>query len=79
MIENKNAEQISNFLYNIGWLRAYYEIPKKRMAQLLGISVRSLNLLESGSIPPRIPVDVVFLLHDQFRYPQGELFLKRLP
>ena len=79
MIEDKNAEQLSNFLYNIGWLRKYYGIPKKRMSQLLGISVRSLNLLESGNIPPRVPIDVVFLLHRQFQYPQGTLFLKRLP
>ena len=79
MIAETNAQQFSNFLYNIGWLRRYYRIPKKRMAQLLGISVRTLNKLEAGSIPPKVGIDIIFQLHKQFRYPMGTLFQVRLP
>ena len=46
------------FIHNVIWLRKFYGISKKRMAQLLGIGVQSLNRIESGEIPPKIRIDI---------------------
>ena len=75
MIAEANAKQLKNLMYNIVWLRRYHRISKKRMAKLLGIGVGSLNRLERGELPPRVPVDAVFNLHDQFGYPMGKLLV----
>jgi len=79
MIKEQSAGQVSNFLYSIRWLRGHFGISKKRMAQPLGISVRSLNSLESGIIPYRVETELIFRLHGEFRYPMGSLFAVRLP
>jgi len=79
MIAEINTEQLSNLLYNVAWLRGYYGISKRRMAQLLKISVGSLNKLEAGIVPPRLGIEFIFHLHKEFHYPLGTLFHARLP
>ena len=79
MIMKENEIQLRNLLDNIRWIREYYCIPQKRMAQLLGIGVRSLKTLEKGILPPRLGINIVFQLHKEFRYSVSNLFAFRLP
>ena len=79
MISERNTEQLSNLLYNVAWLRGYYGISKRRMAQLLKISVGSLNKLEAGIVPPRLGIEFLFHLRKQFPYSLETLFRTRLP
>ena len=78
MISEKNDAQMANLLYNVVWLRQHHGISKTKMAKLLGISVQTLNSLESGILPPRVGFAFIIRLHAQFHYPMGTLFLDRL-
>ena len=62
------------FFHNIVWLRKHYGISKKRMAELLGIGLWSLNKIEKGIIPPRLDVHILFAVSKQFGIPVSELF-----
>lgn len=66
MRNKQSREQIQAFLYNIAWLRKHYGISKKKMAELLGIGVGSLNKIEQGILPPRMSMEVVFHVFDHF-------------
>ena len=66
------------FLWNVAWLRKQHGLSKKMMAQLLGISVRSLNLIESGVVPKRLDVSVLLMIRDRFGIQPKDLFEQRL-
>jgi len=52
--------ELQTFCENIKTYRNKSEISKKEMAKRLKIGVHTLNVLESGHIPPRVSVDVFF-------------------
>ncbi len=54
------------FTYNVTWLRKKHKLSKAKMANLLGIGVKSLTKLEMGKIPPRISVDILFRIEEHF-------------
>ena len=58
--------EIDIFTSNIIWLRKYYGISRKRMAELLNIGVRSLRQIEQGKLPPRLKVDVLLAVQKHF-------------
>ena len=62
----KSAE-LEMFCYNIKEIRRHYGIPKKKMAELLGIGVGSLNQIEQGVIPSRLTVEILFAVQKQFK------------
>ena len=62
------------FLHNIAWLRKHYGISKRRMAELLGIGLWSLNKIEKGEIPPRLDAHIIFAVSKHFGIPVSELF-----
>ncbi len=64
--------------HNIKWLRKHHGISKKRMAQIMGIGIGSLNQLERGSVPQRLTVTVLFAIEDHFGIAPPELLGKRL-
>lgn len=45
---------------NLRRLRAAHGLTKKQMAEILGISIRSLTLLENNVIPPRLGCQMLF-------------------
>ena len=47
------------FSRNICYLRETHHLSKRAMAKLLGISIKSLSLLEAGTIPPRMTINVL--------------------
>ena len=65
-IQNENQQQFKNFSQNLSNIRTYYGLSKARMARLLGIGIGTLNQLEQGKIPPRLTIDILFLLQKQF-------------
>jgi len=70
----RNEGQLNNFMQNLINIRRYYGISKKRMAQLLGISLPSLNQLETLSLPGRLSVEVLVRMCRQFRLAPDALF-----
>ena len=63
-----------HFCENVKYLRAKYKLTKKEMSNILGISVRSLNLIEQEIIPPRLRCDIIFNLYDKFGITPSTLF-----
>lgn len=63
----KTKTEIQIFMQNVAWLRKKNGLTKKEMAEILGISVFSLNKIEKGVFPPRVSVEVVFRIYDRFR------------
>ena len=59
---------------NIKNIRLYYGISKKKMAQLLGIGVKSLRRIKMGDIPPRLSVEILFKIKKHFGIPLTEQF-----
>lgn len=77
MKTNKTEEQLKNFACNVAWLRKTFGYSKKKMAQIMGISVWSLNKLERGEIPPRLEVDVVVAIARHFGLmPSAQLMMR---
>ena len=55
-MNNKNSIELCQ---NIKDLREFYGISKKSMSKLLGISTKSLTILENGYIPKRMSVNII--------------------
>lgn len=51
---------------NVKYLRKSRGITQKEMAKILGIGVGSLSKLEKGKLPPRLCVDVLFIMERAF-------------
>ena len=65
------------FCENIRLLRQTHRLSKKAMAQALQISVRSLSMIENGTIPPKLGCEMLFCASEHFRIPIRALFLPR--
>lgn len=70
--------QRNHFLYNVAWLRRQHGLSKKKMAQLLGIGIGSLNKIEKGELPPRISLENLTKIQEHFGIALTDLFGKRL-
>lgn len=75
-MKNK-VDQMDIFLHNIAWLRNHYGISKKRMAKILGVSVGTINKMESDILPPRLDVSIIFNIQDYFGIKLTELFAQQ--
>ena len=67
-------KEFQNFCRNVFLLRKYAGMSQKDLAAILHISVNTLRKLESGTIPPRMGVDVIFILANTFHVPPAALF-----
>ena len=61
-----NKSKIQTFLHNLCWLRKHFGYSKKEMAEILGISVWSLNKIERGEMPPMLRIDVIYAAQKHF-------------
>ena len=59
---------------NILYLRKKHNLTKAAMAQLLGICVRGLSRLESGELPPRMSINVLYRISYIFHVKSHDLF-----
>lgn len=78
MFTSLNNELCANLIHNLTVLRHQYSLTKKSMAKLLGISLYSLNLLENGTLPPQIGVEILFRAQACFDITIRDLFGQRL-
>lgn len=78
MTKIENEKEMNNFMYNIVWLRKNCGLSKKKMAELLCIGIGSLNKLESGRIPPKLNVEVLFQVWEHFNVHPSEMFKHKL-
>lgn len=66
------------FVYNVIWLRQYYGLSKKKMAEMLEISYWMLNKLEHGILPPNLKIDILFRIYTVFGIPMADILSVRL-
>ena len=51
---------ISNFCSNVKRLRKDNGLSKQEMAKILGIGTKSLSMIEQGTLPKQLSVDITF-------------------
>ncbi len=66
------------FIYNFTYLRKKYGISKKKMAELLDISVTSVNKIERGELPPKLNTNIIFKIQNLFGVAVKDLMGKHL-
>lgn len=66
------------FMENMAWLRKTHKLSRTEMAKLLHISVKSLDRMEQGEMPPRTSSKVLFRIQDAFGVHPAELLGRRL-
>ena len=66
MIKTEYKKQVENLLYNIKWIRKQNRISKKKMSEILGISLCQLNKIENGILPERLQAEIVFRIWHYF-------------
>ncbi len=70
-------KELQTFSYNVAWLRKKNGLTKKKMAQILGIGVVSLNKIERGEVPPRTSVEILFKIYNYFNIRPSELIAEQ--
>lgn len=73
-----SEEETKRFCENIKELRKVNGLSQKEMAQKLDISVKSLSMLEKGTIPPRLSMSIVIKIHKSFGVKPAQMFVKHL-
>lgn len=74
MDTERNNKETACFMHNVLWLRKHYGFSKKEMSGLLNISIKTLNKIENGKLPPRLTVEIVFNIIDRFKISPKSLF-----
>ncbi len=62
------------FCRNIKELRESHQLTKTEMARKLKISIPTLKKIESGELPKRLTVKVIYAIVDEFDISAGDLF-----
>lgn len=70
--------ELQNLLHNIVWIRHKNGITKKKMAKILGISMKSLNRIENGEMPSRLGASTVINIYRTFGIKPKTLFEQRM-
>ena len=64
---NKPTEiYLENIMHNITYIRKTLGISKKKMAEILGLGVGSLEKIEKGILPPKLSVEILFNIRENF-------------
>ncbi len=66
MLRKNINDEINNFIKNVAYLRKKSGLSKKEMANVLNISIYTLNKIERGELPQKISVEIVFNLQKHF-------------
>ena len=78
MINEESKKQLENFMYNIVWLRNHNKLSKKKMSEILEISLWQLNKIEKGIFPKKIQVEMIFSIWHYFGIHPAIQFSKKL-
>ncbi len=65
---------ILNFCNNVKRLRKQSGLSKQEMAKILGIGTKSLSMIEQGTLPKRLSVDITFKIYKNFGVNPKDLF-----
>ena len=65
----EKVNELECFCNNVKYLRMKHGLTQSEMATRLQISVRSLRIIEHGTMPPRLGVEVLFTLSESFNIP----------
>ena len=71
-MKETNDEKI--LCQNIKFLRQKHKLTKTQMSQILGVSIKTLNRLENGILPPRISCELIFRIQRHFGIQPRQLF-----
>ena len=66
-----------DFLYfsqHVQRIRREQNLTQREMADRLGIGVRTLSMIESGILPPRLSCEILFRIENQFGIHPKDLF-----
>ena len=74
MIQNRKEHV---FCENVKALRMEHQLSKRKMAQIMGVGILTLNQLEQGILPQRLKASVLLRLADHFDCSTDELFFQR--
>lgn len=72
-MNEKNDAQI--LCQNIKFLRQKHKLSKNKMAQILGVSMKTLNCIENGILPPRMSCEPLFRIQRHFGILPQHLFI----
>ena len=70
----RNDYEIVILGQNLRRIRKAKGLSIKSMAKILSIGARSLSLIESGFLPPRLNVCVLFKIYSEFGVSPSEVF-----
>lgn len=73
-----NEDAIRCLAYNVSYLRKELNISKNKMAEILGIGVKTLTKIEQGILPPRLSVKVLFKIQQCFGIPVSVLVGRKI-
>ena len=77
MIKEENERAIKNVMYNVAYLRKKNGYTRKQMAEIMGVSLRTINMFEKGEHPPRLSCHYLYNLKPHFKIPIASFFEKR--
>lgn len=78
MKRNTNSDEFVILMHNIAWLRTHHGLTKIEMAKILGVSVKTLNKIESGVFPIQLGVSVLANVYFHFGLRPNVLLAQRL-
>lgn len=62
------------FCKNVKYLREKNNLSGTKMSKKLGITIKSLDMIESGKLPPRLSVHILDLIEESFGIPNKDMF-----
>ena len=71
----EQAEKL--FCWNVCKLRKEHGLTKKQMADIMGVGVRSVRMIERGELPPRLGCGALYALAEYFDLPADAFFSKK--
>ncbi len=72
------TKEHENIIHNIAWLRKDRGLTKKRMAEILNLSVKTLSKIERGETSRKLNATTIVRILDNFDITADELFNSRL-
>ena len=78
MKKTTKKDDIAIFTHNVKYVRTENKLTITEMAKIMGISVNTLKIIESGILPPRLKVDVLFRIQAYFNIPAKYFVDKKL-
>ncbi len=77
MVKDEIEREIKNVMHNVVYLRKKNGYTRKQMAEIMGVSMRTINMFENGIHPPRLSCHYLYNLNVYFKIPIANFFEKR--